>query len=506
MATRNDPPGPGVPSTPASPDATTPGGAPAPPDASVSQGAPGPPDGPASPGGPGQPAGVGITDPTALLRSRAYVGLLLFAAILGVPISAAAWGFLALVSYLQKELFTHLPHGLGYSAAPAWWPLPMLVIGGVLAALAIRYLPGNGGPSPAPGFAVHPAPTPVQLPGIILAALASLAFGAVIGPEMPLIALGSGLAVLATRAAARRRPVPAQGVRVLGSAGAFAAISTLLGSPITGAFLLMEASGLGGPTMGLVLLPGLLASGVGALIFVGLDSLTGLGTFSLAIPHLPAYGRPDVAQFGWAIVIGLLAALLGPVILWLSLSVYRYAAKRVMIVLPVAGLAVAVLTIIYTQATGKPSSDVLFSGQSDMGPLIQHASSYSVGALLLLLVCKTLAYGVSRGGFRGGPIFPALFIGTVVGVAMSHLPGLPLVAGVAMGIGAMTAAVMKLPLTSVLLASLLMLSDAAKVMPLVIVAVVVAYVAVARIGPRLAGRLPGGDRTDSSSHPDAAQA
>jgi chloride channel protein, CIC family len=488
MAMRNDPPESAAPSTPTSPDATTPGGT------------------SASPGSPGQPAGASPADPMTLLRSRAYIGLLVFAAILGVPISAAAWGFLALVSYLQKELFTHLPHGLGYSTAPAWWPLPMLVIGAVLAALAIRYLPGNGGASPAPGFAVHPPPTPVQLPGVLLAALASLAFGTVIGPEMPLIALGSGLAVLATKAAARRRPVPAQGVRVLAAAGGFAAISTLLGSPITGAFLLMEASGLGGPTMGLVLVPGLLASGVGALIFVGLDNLTGLGTFSLAIPSLPPFGHPDLAEFGWAIVIGLAAAVLGPVILWLSMSVHRYAAKWVMIVLPLAGVAVAVLTIIYTQTTGKPSSDVLFSGQSEIGPLIQHASSYSVGALLLLLVCKTLAYGVSRGSFRGGPIFPALFIGAVGGVAMSHLPGLPLVAGVAMGIGALTAAVMKLPLTSVLLASLLLLSDATKVMPLVIVAVVVAYVAVARIEPRLARRLPGGGKTDSGAHPDAALA
>ena len=184
-------------------------------------------------------------------------------------------------------------------------------------------------------------------------------------------------------------------------------------------------------------------------------------------------------------MIGLLAALLGPVILWLSMSVHRYAEKWVMIVLPLAGVAVAVLTIIYTQVTGKPSSDVLFSGQDDIGPLMQHAASYSVGALLLLLACKTLAYGVSRGSFRGGPIFPALFIGAAGGVAMSHLPGLPLVAAVAMGIGAMTAAVMKLPLTSVLLTGLLLLSDAVKVMPVVIVAVVVAYVAVAHIEPRL---------------------
>ena len=466
MAIRDDPPGPGAPGAPAASDTATPQGTPA-------------------PGAAGQPASP--PDPLAMLRSRAYIALLVFAAILGVPISAAAYGFLALVNYLQEELFTHLPHGLGFSTAPAWWPLPMLVIGGVLTALAIRYLPGDGGVSPAGGFGLHPPPTPIKLPGVICAALATLAFGVVLGPEMPLIALGGGLAVLATKAS-RRRPVPEQGVKVLGSAGAFAAISTLLGSPITGAFLLMEASGLGGPTMGLVLLPGLLASGVGALIFVGLDSLTGLGTFSLTIGNLPPFSRPDLAEFGWAIVIGLAAALVAPAIQWLGRFLHPYAVKRTMLVLPLAGLAVAVLTIIYTEATGKPASNVLFSGQNDMAPLVQHAASYSVGALVLLLVCKGLAYGVSLSSFRGGPIFPALFIGTAGGIAMSHLPGLPLVAGVAMGIGAMTAATTKFPLTSVLLASLLLLSDAVPLMPLVIVAVVVAYVAVAHIGPLLATR------------------
>src|SRR5215831_12508454 len=154
MAIRDDPPGRGAPGDPAAPDATPPAGAPA------------PPGGPATPGASGPP---GPPDPMAMLRSRAYVGLLVVAAVLGVPISAAAYGFLALVSYLQEELFTHLPHGLGFATAPAWWPLPMLVIGGVLTALAIRYLPGDGGPSPAGGFAMHPPPAPLQLPGVILA-------------------------------------------------------------------------------------------------------------------------------------------------------------------------------------------------------------------------------------------------------------------------------------------------------------------------------------------------
>ena len=64
---------------------------------------------------------------------------------------------------------------------------------------------------------------------------------------------------------------------IMASAGSFAAISTLLGSPLLGAFLIMEAAGIGGATLSLVALPGLLASGVGALVFVGMDSWTGLG-------------------------------------------------------------------------------------------------------------------------------------------------------------------------------------------------------------------------------------
>jgi H+/Cl- antiporter ClcA len=420
-------------------------------------------------------------DPMSLLRSRRYLGLLALAAILGVPVSAVAYGFLALVSYLQKEIFVHLPHGLGFAAEPIWWPLPVLAVGGVLAALAICYLPGRGGPSPAGGFKLHGPPTAAQLPGVIAAALATLIFGAVLGPEMPLILLGGGLAALSVRLA--RRDVPDQARAVVASAGSFAAISTLLGSPITGAFLLMEASGLGGPMLSLVLLPGLLAAGVGSLIFIGLDAWTGLGTFSLAITGLPSYGHPDLAQFGWAVVIGVAAALAGTAVRWLGRLLHRYADQWPLILTPLAGLIVAALAIGYAKGTGNPSSQVLFSGQAALQPLVQHAASYTTGALLLLLLCKGLAYSVSLAAFRGGPTFPALFLGAAGGIALSHLAGLPMVAGVAMGIGAMSAVMLTLPLTSVLLATLLLGSDGLAVMPVVIVAVVVAYVTAARIAP-----------------------
>ena len=100
---------------------------------------------------------------------------------------------------------------------------------------------------------------PEQLAGVTLAAIATLSLGVVLGPEAPLIAIGSGLGVLAVRLV--KRDSPPQVATVIAAAGSFAAISALLGSPLLGAFLLMEAAGLAGPMLGLVLVPGTLAGG-----------------------------------------------------------------------------------------------------------------------------------------------------------------------------------------------------------------------------------------------------
>src|SRR6266700_2225037 len=170
------------------------------------------------------------SDPLALLRSRSYVALLVLAAVIGVPVSAAAYFFLALVSKLQEWIFTDLPKGLGFHAEPLWWPVPPLLLAGLLVAVAIRYLPGKGGHSPADGFKAGAGPpSPIELPGILLAALATLSLGVVLGPEAPMIALGGGLGVLAVRLV--RRDAPPRTATVVAAAGSFAAISTLLGSP-----------------------------------------------------------------------------------------------------------------------------------------------------------------------------------------------------------------------------------------------------------------------------------
>jgi H+/Cl- antiporter ClcA len=401
--------------------------------------------------------------------------------VIGVPIAAAAFFFLQLVNHLQDWLYSDLPDALGFSDPPIWWPAPLLVLAGVLVGLTIRHLPGRGGASPAEGFHAHGPPLGRELPGIAIAALVSLGLGAVIGPEAPLIALGAGLAVLALRLI--KRDSPAQAAAVVGAAGSFAAISTLLGSPLLGAFLLMEITAVGGVAAAVVLVPGLLAAGIGALIFTGLGSLTGLPDPSLAIPDLPAFPDPDLSEFGWALAIGVLAAFVGTGIHRLALALKPRVERNLLIATPAAGLVIALLAMLYQALTDKGFSDVLFSGETALPQLAATSASYSAGTLVLLIACKGLAYSVALSSFRGGPIFPAMFLGAAGGIALSHLPGLPMVAGLAMGIGGMCVAMLRLPMVSVLLATLLLASDGIAVMPLVIVTVVVAYVVTAQLNP-----------------------
>ena len=76
----------------------------------------------------------------------------------------------------------------------------------------------------------------------------------------------------------------------------------------------------------------------------------------------------------------------------------------------------------------------------------------------------------------------------------------------AVGLGAMSVVMLTLPLTSVLLATLLLFSDGLAVTPLVIVAVVVAYVIAARIAPADDTASEAGTTGDAATSPAADEA
>jgi hypothetical protein len=89
----------------------------------------------------------------------------------------------------------------------------------------------------------------------------------------------------------------------------------------------------------------------------------------------------------------------------------------------IAALAVGRLAIAFNQSTDQPVNAVLFSGQDAFASLVKDAPTLSLSTLSLLLVFKGLAWSVSLGNFRGGPTFPALFLGAVGGLLAAHLPG-----------------------------------------------------------------------------------
>jgi hypothetical protein len=272
------------------------------------------------------------------------------------------------------------------------------------------------------------------------------------------------------------KDAPPMAVTIMAAAGSFAAISTLLGSPVLGAFLIMEAAGVSGLTLSVVALPGLIASGIGAIVFLGLDNWTGLGTFSLALTTVPPKVDPTVATMAYAVGMGAVGAGVGWVIRWVGLSLRRVVHINRVPVTAALGLAIGACAMSYQLLTTHSFTDVMFSGQDAMPSLVANAADYSVGALILLAVAKSLAYGLSLSAFRGGPVFPAMFIGAVLGIAASGLPGMHMAAGIGMGIGAMCSTMLRLPLTSTLLATLLLGADGLSTTPEVVVAVAVAFV------------------------------
>ena len=408
-------------------------------------------------------------------QPRALLALLALTAAVGLAVSLASWGFLELISQIQTGVFDDLPRELGYDdGAPVWWPLPVLAIAGLVTALAIDRLPGTGGHDPAAGLNAGTT-QPIELPGVILAALATIGLGLVLGPEAPLIALGSGMGILAIRMV--RRDAGEQVTALVAAAGSFAAVSFIFGSPLIGAVILIEAAGLDKRGLQVVLPVGLLASGIGALVSTGIGSWDGLSSSDFALDPLtlPDFARPDVSDFAWTIPFAIAIALVVFAIFALARRLQPLVLRRPYLMLPVAGLAVAGLAIVFAETTDQGSSYVLFSGQDSLGSLVSGASGWSVTALALLIVFKGVAWSISLSGFRGGPTFPGLLLGAAAGLLASHLPGFAMTPAVAVGMGAAMAAVLRLPLAGVVLATLLTLQAGAGVEPLIILGVVAAY-------------------------------
>ncbi|UQX01783.1 chloride channel protein [Streptomyces sp. RerS4] len=405
------------------------------------------------------------------LRAPGYLKTLVVCGLVGIPVSLAAFWFLAGMHALEHALWQSLPRSLGWDSAPWWWSLVLLPVAGVVVGLVAVRLPGQGGHVPAAGMGGG-GTRPLALPGVLIAAAASLPLGATLGPEAPLIALGGGLALMFRDLT--RSPSTGPMAVPLGAAGASAAISAIFGSPLIGAVLMIEIAGIGGPRLFAVMLPALLSSGIGALVFTGFGRWTGLQTGGLAMKVTEPFQRPDWPDVWWALPIAVAVAFLLHRLMAGARQVAVYVSTRTVSRSVLCALGAGACAALYTLLTDRSPVDVASSGQATMAGLVTDPRAWGIGALVAVLLFKGVAYGLCLGSLRGGPIFPALFLGAAAGLLCAPLPGLGVVPALAAGLGAAAAGVMRLPVSSVVLVVLLLGSTAAT--PLVILAAVVAFV------------------------------
>ena len=200
---------------------------------------------------------------------------------------------------------------------------------------------------------------------------------------------------------------------------------------------------------------------------------------------LEHFGHVTWEQIGWTIALGLAGAVITQVIRRIGLATAGRVPKAPLLLVPAAGIVVGLLAVLFEQTTTHGAGEVLFSGQDALPGLVSGAATWSVGALLMVILCKGLAWGVSLGSFRGGPTFPAIYLGAAGGLAASHLPGLPQSAAIAVGMGVMVVAFLKLPLSAIVIATALTLSGGLALGPLIIIGVTVSYLTTLGLEGRL---------------------
>ncbi|GAA2147432.1 chloride channel protein [Glycomyces algeriensis] len=400
-----------------------------------------------------------------------YARVLALAGLVGVPVSVAAFAFLALLHWLTDVVWEDLPEHWGLDPVPWWWPAPWLLIGGALVAVAVARLPGGGGHVPIEGLSPDPVP-PSHLPGVLLAALGGLPLGVVLGPEAPLMAVGAAFAMILTG----RWVARGQESALVSTSGSAAAVAVIFGSPLVAAVFILESAGRAGVRQTAVVLPCLLSAGIGALVFTGLGEWTGLPVSSLQLPGLVIPARPDLADLLWTIPLAVLIAVGVRQVHHLGRRLVPHAARRPALMAMAAVAVTAVAAAAYALLTGRSPVEVLLSGQDALGMFTEKGDVPGTWALIALLALKGLAYAVSLATLRGGPIFPALFLGAAAGALLSGLPGFGVAAAMAAGMAAATAAILPLPVSAAVLVTLLLGSGSAALAPIVLVAVVVAFV------------------------------
>ena len=363
--------------------------------------------------------------------SRRPLPAMLAAAVVGL---ALGYVVLELVNAGIRYVWETVPSG--WDTTPAWYVIAVLLLAAVLVYLVRTYV-GDTGHSPLGGIKVSSL-TPKAYLGAILAILASLWGGVVLGPEVALVATGSVIGGLSAKIF---HVTAAKDVKKVVGFGALGAILALLVGPV-------------------------------------LAGSISLGSTPTAI---------EVDQLAWAVPVAIIATVAITIARALAAVLARATGPGPHLpILIGASLVIAITALVMQAWTGEDVIFVLTSGEELITELPALTSVSTVVAIILL---KTIAYAVSLGaGFRGGPFFPAMFVGAAAGLFIALVlpdgPSVPAAIVVGVVSSVIATAPMKWPLAIALGVVLGFLMGTWTLVPAAVIGAVVAR-AIPRIGDRI---------------------
>ncbi|WP_313810375.1 chloride channel protein [Glutamicibacter sp.] len=360
-------------------------------------------------------------------------------------------GTVALLTYQGMMALQHLvwpPASDGSFAAPLRIFLT-IILGGILLLLLTRIEPSESVNQLLRDANRPLGRSPRKIAITALAAIVSVAFGGAIGPEAGLLAVVAECAVIVSAFIARDE---AQ-ARAIAQAGAAGVMGGLYGSPPAAAAITGDGESLA-PSRLMSFVAGI----SGFLAFTGLSHAIFDSTGLASIP-LPEPGDGTA----WLLIVPVLVGVgMGVLFRWLHHGANRLASQ---IARP---WVVTIIGTVLFAALSAAIPLVLFSGHHEITEVIDVYSSGETGALWILALAKIIAVVlclVAR--WRGGEIFPLVFVGAAAGAATAlMLPGVDPAGAMAGAMAATLAVGWRRPLATLLV--LVLVLDSGMALPLLL--------------------------------------
>ena len=356
-------------------------------------------------------------------RARTMLLLSIPAVIIGIASSLVLIVTMKIAAILQHVIWSSVPLSLGIEASGQLWTIAVLTLTGIAVGLVVRFSPGHAGPDPATESLIGAPISTGALPGLVAALVLGLAGGVSLGAEHPVMVMNIALAVaIGSRLFPR---VSSLDWTILAASGT---IGALFGTPVAAALIFSQTlnSSNDVPLWDRLFAP-LLAAAAGALT----TDLFVHPNFSLPIPVYPQMHFVDILS---GAIVTLIAIAVGMVAVWClpRLHALMNRLKNPVLTLGLGGLLLGILGAAGGHIT-------LFKGLEEMQQ-IALSQTLTAGDFLLIALVKLAALVIaSASGFRGGRIFPAVFVGVALGFMLhAHVEAVPAAITVSCAILGMT--------------------------------------------------------------------